>query len=228
MTSATGGYVLDTERPRLAHDQRRQALERAARRSAPTTASRSRSGRRPSRLPDAAPATRPTTASPTSCAPPTAAGTGARSGSPAARFPGTEGVISPTRDPRLRADLHPGRGQRHRPQPVHHRRAAATRARPRRSASPTDDEARLRAATRPDHRPRRAQRRAGRRADRRLRPHARLDALERAGRDRRRQRRPLHGDASASAGRAEFVARWAGDSGRQGAGSTVLKVTVRR
>ena len=29
-------------------------------------------------------------------------------------------------------------------------------------------------------------------------------------------------------GPAEFVARWAGDSGRQGAGSTVLKVTVRR
>ena len=28
-------------------------------------------------------------------------------------------------------------------------------------------------------------------------------------------------------GSAEFVARWAGDSGRQGAGSTVLKVTVR-
>ena len=36
-------------------------------------------------------------------------------------FPGTEGVIAPSRDPRLRAHLHPGRGQRHRPQPVHHR-----------------------------------------------------------------------------------------------------------
>ena len=29
-------------------------------------------------------------------------------------------------------------------------------------------------------------------------------------------------------GPAEFVARWAGDSGRQGAGSSVLEVTVRR
>ena len=29
-------------------------------------------------------------------------------------------------------------------------------------------------------------------------------------------------------GTAEFVARWAGDSGRQGAGSTVLTVTVRK
>ena len=28
-------------------------------------------------------------------------------------------------------------------------------------------------------------------------------------------------------GTAEFVARWAGDSGRRGAGSTVLKVTVK-
>ena len=28
-------------------------------------------------------------------------------------------------------------------------------------------------------------------------------------------------------GRAEFVARWAGDSGRQGAGSSVLTVTLR-
>ena len=29
-------------------------------------------------------------------------------------------------------------------------------------------------------------------------------------------------------GPAEFVARWAGDSGRQGAGSTVLSVTLRK
>ena len=56
---------------------------------------------------------------------------------------------------------------------------------------------------------------------------AQFDALERAGRDRRRQRRPLHRDFSVR-GPAEFVARWAGDSGRQGAGSSVLKVTVRR
>ncbi len=31
-----------------------------------------------------------------------------------------------------------------------------------------------------------------------------------------------------ASGSTEFVARWAGDSGRQGAGSSVLMVTVRR
>ena len=31
MTSANGGYALDTAGPRVAHDQRRQALDRAAR-----------------------------------------------------------------------------------------------------------------------------------------------------------------------------------------------------
>jgi len=29
-------------------------------------------------------------------------------------------------------------------------------------------------------------------------------------------------------GPAEFVARWAGDSGRQGAGSSVLQITLRK
>ena len=83
-------------RPRVAHDERRPALDRAARASAPTTGSRSRSARRLG-LPDARAATRPTTTWPTCCARATADGSGGRSGSPAARFPGTEGVISPTR-----------------------------------------------------------------------------------------------------------------------------------
>ena len=46
--------------------------------------------------------------------------------------PGHRGRDQPDRDALVRADLHPGRGQRRVPQPVHHRPPAVTRAAPRR------------------------------------------------------------------------------------------------
>ena len=83
MTSANARLRARHQRPRVAHEQRRPALDRAAgrrHRQRPRARVRLRHPAATSR----SAATRPTTASPTSSAPPTAASTGARSGSPAA------------------------------------------------------------------------------------------------------------------------------------------------
>ena len=110
-------------------------------------------------------------------------------------FPGTEGVISPSATKSYARDVDAGRGRQRVPQPVHdvdRRRRRVGHAADAQRPAAHDHPAPAAARQPPHHGERRAGRRPGRRADRRLGPAGRQHRLERAGRDGRRQRRPLH------------------------------------
>ena len=232
MTSATQRLRARAQRPRVAHAERRAHVDGARRASAPTRAWRSSFGSRHRRLPDAARLPGRPAAPRTCCARATAAGRGGRSGSPPARSraPRASSARRATKSYALTSTPAAGSSMFRSLFTTSTGGDAGSASRLTLSASRADDHPAPAAPGQPpDHGQRR--RCAGAQGGEQIVVSARpagSTELERAGRHGRRQRRPLHRGVPRDAARTQFVARWAGDSGRQGAGSPVLTVRVRR